>query len=67
MGTFPPEKIAETRLPQGFSYFRGPKFGLDNVIRLEGKADTGSSYRLTGMNYRTWGGFESVRWVGGTI
>lgn len=38
---------------------------LDNVIRLEGKADTGSSYRLTGMNYRTWGGFESVSWVGG--
>ncbi len=37
---------------------------LDNVIRLEGKADTGSSYRLTGMNYRTWGGFESVSWIG---
>ena len=37
---------------------------LDNVIRLEGKSDTGSSYRMTGINYRTWGGFESVRWNG---
>ena len=37
---------------------------LDNVIGLEGKADTGSSYRLTGMNYRTWGGFEAIRWIG---
>ncbi len=37
---------------------------LNNVIRLEGKADAGSSYRLTGRNYRTWFGFESVRWMG---
>jgi len=40
------------------------RLALENVIGLEGKADTGSSYRLTGMNYRTWGGFESVRWIG---
>jgi hypothetical protein len=40
------------------------RLSLDNVIRLEGIADTGSSYRLTGMNYRTWGGFESVSWMG---
>ncbi len=40
------------------------RLALDNVIRLEGKADAGSSYRLTGKNYRTWGGFEYVRWVG---
>lgn len=37
---------------------------LGNVIRLEGKADTGSSYRLTGNNYRPWTGFESVKWLG---
>jgi hypothetical protein len=37
---------------------------LDNVIRLEGRADAGSSFRLTGKNYRTWGGFETVKFVG---
>lgn len=41
------------------------RLALDNVIRLEGKADAGESYRLTGRNYRTWLGFESVRWMGG--
>ena len=40
------------------------RLSLDNVIRLEGRADAGSSYSLTGRNYRTWLGFESVRWVG---
>jgi hypothetical protein len=40
------------------------RLDLDHVIRLEGKADAGSSYRLTGRNYRTWIGFESVRWTG---
>lgn len=40
------------------------RLDLDNVIRLEGRADTGTSYRLTGRNHRTWLGFESVRWVG---
>lgn len=40
------------------------RLALDNVIRLEGKADAGASYRLTGRNYRTWLGFESVRWMG---
>jgi len=28
MGTFPPEKIAETLSAQGFGYFRRSKFGL---------------------------------------
>lgn len=41
------------------------RLALDNVIRLEGKADAGASYRLTGRGYRTWFGFESVRWMGG--
>lgn len=41
------------------------RLALDNVIRLEGKADAGTSYRLTGRGYRTWLGFESVRWMGG--
>jgi len=36
------------------------RLDLDNIIKLEGKADTGSSFRLTGKNYRTWMGFESV-------
>jgi len=40
------------------------RLALDNVIRLEGRADAGTSYRLTGRNYRTWLGFESVRWIG---
>jgi hypothetical protein len=40
------------------------RLALDNVIRLEGRADTGTSFRLTGRNYRTWIGFESVRWMG---
>ena len=40
------------------------RLALDNVIRLEGKADAGTSYRLTGRNYRTLLGFESVRWMG---
>lgn len=39
------------------------RLALDNVIRLEGKADAGTSYRLTGRSYRTWLGFESVRWM----
>jgi len=29
------------------------RLDLDNVIRLEGRADTGTSYRLTGRNHRT--------------
>lgn len=28
MGTFYLKKIAESRVPQGFSYFNGSKFGL---------------------------------------
>jgi hypothetical protein len=41
------------------------RLDLDKTIRLSGKADTGSSYRLTGRNYRTWMGFETVAWAGG--
>jgi len=32
MGTFPPEKIAETLSAQGFGYFRRSKFGLKNIV-----------------------------------
>lgn len=38
---------------------------LDKIIKLEGRADAGSSFRLTGQNYRPWVGFESVIWNGG--
>lgn len=37
---------------------------LNKTIQFGGKADTGSSFRLTGRNYRTWSGFESVIWNG---
>lgn len=41
------------------------RLDLSATIKLAGKADTGSSFRLTGRNYRTWVGFESVIWDGG--
>jgi hypothetical protein len=41
------------------------RLDLNTTIKLAGKADTGSSFRLTGRNYRTWVGFESVIWDGG--
>lgn len=41
------------------------RLDLDKIIKLEGRADAGSSYRLTGRDYRTWLGFESVIWNGG--
>lgn len=41
------------------------RLDLNGVIKLAGKADTGNSIRLTGQNYRTWIGFESVIWGGG--
>ena len=40
------------------------RLDLDNVIHLTGQADAGTSYRLTGRNYRSWIGFETVRWIG---
>jgi hypothetical protein len=40
------------------------RLALENVIRLEGKADAGTSFRLTGRKSRIWLGFESVRWMG---
>jgi len=44
---------------------------LSNEIKLAGKADAGSSFRLTGKNYRTGIGgligFESVIWSGRPI
>ncbi len=43
------------------------RLDLDNVIHLTGQADAGTSYRLTGRNYRSWIGFESVRWIGGQL
>ena len=39
---------------------------LNNEIVLTGRADAGTSFRLTGRGYRTWEGFESVMLVGGT-
>jgi len=41
------------------------RLDLNKTISLVGKADTGSSYRLTGRNYRPWVGFETVVWYGG--
>lgn len=41
------------------------RLDLSSTIKLTGKADAKSSYRLTGRNYRTWRGFESVIWNGG--
>jgi hypothetical protein len=41
------------------------RLDLSGEIKLKGKADAGSSIRLTGQNYRTWVGFESVVWTGG--
>ncbi len=34
------------------------------LVRLKGKADAGSSYRLTKNNYDSWGGFEVIDWSG---
>jgi hypothetical protein len=41
------------------------RLDLNKTIKLVGRADTESSYRLTGRNYRTWLGFETVAWQGG--
>lgn len=38
------------------------RLDLNSTIKLAGKADAGGSFRLTGRNYRTWIGFESVIW-----
>lgn len=38
------------------------RLDLKGTIQLRGKSDTGSSYRLTGRDYRHWSGFESVVW-----
>ena len=43
------------------------RLDLNTTIKLMGKADTGSSFRLTGRNYRTWIGFESVIWNGDLV
>ncbi len=40
------------------------RLDANNTLRLKGRADTGSSFRLTGQNFRTWGGFESVVLLG---
>ena len=41
------------------------RLDLDKIVKLEHRADAGSSYRLTGQNYRPWLSFESVIWNGG--
>lgn len=41
------------------------RLDLNSTIKLAGRADAQSSYRLTGRNYRTWKGFEMVIWNGG--
>lgn len=38
------------------------RLDLNSTIKLAGKSDAGGSFRLTGRNYRTWIGFESVIW-----
>jgi len=57
-------KPSEGHLSMSLS-FALRRLDLEKTIRLLGKADTGSSYRLTGRNYRTWLGFETVAWKGG--
>lgn len=57
-------KPSEGHLSMSLS-FALRRLDLDKIIQLVGKADTGSSYRLTGRNYRTWLGFETVAWKGG--
>lgn len=58
-------KPSEGHLSMSLS-FALRRLDLDATIKLAGKADAGSSFRLTGKNYRTWIGFESVIWMGGT-
>jgi hypothetical protein len=41
------------------------RLDLSGEIKLNGKTDAGCSIRLTGQNYRSWIGFESVVWTGG--
>lgn len=43
------------------------RLDLNGTIKLKGQADAGTSLRLTGQNYRTWIGFESVVWTGGGV
>jgi hypothetical protein len=40
------------------------RLDLNGSIKLMGRADAGSSFRLTGHDYRTWIGFESIIWNG---
>jgi len=41
------------------------RLDLDHVLSLTGRADAGTSFRLTGRGFRSWVAFESVVWSGG--
>lgn len=57
-------KPADNHLSMSLS-FALRRLDLNNTIKLQGRADTGSSYRLTGRDFKIWKGFESVAFSGG--
>lgn len=57
-------KPTENHLSMSLS-FALRRLELNQLIKLQGRADTGSSFRLTGRDFKTWNGFESVVWSGG--
>jgi hypothetical protein len=54
-------RLNNNELSQSLS-FALRRLDLNGNIQLRGKSDTGSSYRLTGSDYRPWAGFETVSW-----
>lgn len=54
-------RLNNNELSQSLS-FALRRLDLNGNIQLRGKSDTGSSYRLTGSDYRLWAGFETVSW-----
>mgnify|MGYP003585439662 CR=1 FL=1 len=56
-------KPTENHLSMSLS-FALRRLELSKLIRLQGRSDTGSSFRLTGCDFKTWNGFESVVWLG---
>lgn len=57
-------KPTENHLSMSLS-FALRRLELNKIIRLQSRSDTGSSIRLTGRDFKTWNGFESVVWLGG--
>lgn len=57
-------KPTENHLSMSLS-FALRRLELNQLIKLQGRSDTGSSFRLTGRDFKTRNGFESVVWCGG--